>query len=101
VSDHGRGQPFRRFPPDFNSLPPPDGPTWVDTVLAIICLAALFSLALKSLFWLYFADTSGSNLTFESLMGFPFGFGRENLGDARRKIPFGFARGYASAESPG
>ena len=48
-----------------------------------------------------FDPTSGSNLTFESRMGFPLGFRRASLRDARRKIPFGLVRRYWSAQSPG
>ncbi len=44
---------------------------------------------------------SGSNLTVESRMGFPLGFRRASLRDARRKIPFGFVCRYLSAQSPG
>src|SRR5271166_7031898 len=44
---------------------------------------------------------SGSNLTFESWMGFPVRYGRASLRDARWKISLRFVRGYSSAQSSG
>ena len=44
---------------------------------------------------------SGSNLTFESWLGFPMRARRASLGDARRKIPLRFVRRYSPAQSCG
>ncbi|MGC2787404.1 MAG: LysR family transcriptional regulator, partial [Roseiarcus sp.] len=42
--------------------------------------------------------TSGSNLTFESWLGFPMRARRASLRDARRKIPLRFVRRYSPAQ---
>src|ERR1700722_14963986 len=44
---------------------------------------------------------SGSNLTFESWLGFPMRARRASLRDARRKIPLRFVRRYSPAQSCG
>ncbi|MGC2784209.1 MAG: HNH endonuclease signature motif containing protein, partial [Roseiarcus sp.] len=45
------------------------------------------------------AAISGSNLTFESWLGFPMRARRASLRDARRKIPLRFVRRYSPAQS--
>ena len=56
MSDHEQDREVLGLEPGSTSQPPPSDPTWVDTVLAFIFLAALFFEALKTLLWLYFAD---------------------------------------------